>query len=82
MKTSNQILIILLAIMVLLLSACSGRVKPTTPEAVSLAAKDIWEYYTWSEDLGGDLWRGGGWHVVEADKTKEFSITNAVEGKV
>ncbi len=69
-------------IMVLLLSTCSASGKPTAPEAVSIAAKDIWDYHTWSEDLGRNMWSGGGWYIVEADKTKEFSITDGEEGKV
>jgi hypothetical protein len=82
MKTSKQILFVLCVIIVLLLSSCSGGSKTAAPEAVSAAAKNNWDYYSWSEDLGGNLWRGGGWHLVEADKNKEFSITDAVEGKV
>ena len=82
MKISKQILIVLYVMMVLVLSACSAGGKSAVPKAVSAAAINAWDYYSWSEDLGGDLWRGGGWHVVEADKAKEFSITKAEEGTI
>ncbi|MBA3074660.1 MAG: hypothetical protein FP831_13745 [Anaerolineae bacterium] len=76
----KSVLIAILFITASLLAACST--KANVPENVASAAQSNWEYYTWSEDLGGDMWRGGGWHLVEADKTKPFTITDAQQGQV
>ncbi len=74
------VLIAILFITALLLTACSAAVN--VPEDVASAAQSNWEYYTWSEDVGGDLWRGGGWHLVEADQSTPFKITGAQQGEV
>ncbi len=48
-------------------------------ENVTIGAKSAFKYYSWSEENYGS-WRGGGWHLLDADKNTEFSITKATKG--
>lgn len=76
----KSILIAFLIVTTTLLTACGGNTN--VPDEVAAAAQSNWEYYTWYEDLGGGMGRGGGWHLVEADQSKPFTITGAQQGKV
>lgn|GEM_PF-3545444 len=60
-------------------ASCSA--KPSVPVEVSDAARNIWQYYSWSESNFGGL-RGGGWHLQAGDEQPIFEITQVQKGEL
>lgn len=68
-----------LVLVLFVVASCAS--KPNVPTEVSDAARNIWQYYSWSESNFG-VWRGGGWHLETGNEQQTFEITQAQKGKL